>query len=454
MSSLYSKTLRSILPYVHSMTGKKSSRFLKELERSQWQGPEEIKRLQWKRLKAMLDHAYQNVPFYHRRFKESGLKPSDITIPSDMLKLPILTKGDIRRGLGGDIRAKNLREDRFVRNSTGGSTGEPLVFFNDKIQMQYRWASTNRNLRWTSYNIGDKIVKIWSATQDLARSATLESRLGNFFWRRRVLSAYHMDKKTMEEYLEILEEYQPHLVVGYSSALVLLSKYMKHEGVEEDVGAVISTAETLFPHHKDLIADRFNCEVFNRYGSREFSTLAHECEAHSDLHMNAENLFIEIVRDDEHVVSGELGEIIVTDLHNFCMPFIRYSIGDMGVAADGTCSCGRGLPLIEKIEGRIHSVLVTESGKFVPGEFFPHLFKDAEGIKKFQVVQEKKRSLLIRMVKGEAYSQEEMDKMLKIVERYFGENTEIAVEFVDEIPESESGKYHFTISKVPLDFRE
>ena len=453
--SIYPKSLRFILPFAHFVAGKKSSVYLKELEKSQWLSADKIRRIQWKRLKAMLHHAYQNVPFYRRRFRVNGLAPDDIKTPSDMLKLPILTREELRKAISnGEILAGNMNSNRFRRNSTGGSTGKPLVFYNDKIQFEYRWASTNRNLRWTGYNIGEKIIKVWSGTQYLARSATLKERVGNFTWRRKVLSAYRMDEPTMEKYAQVIKEYKPRLLVGYTSALYLLAKYMEKKGIDDvHVDAVIATAETLFSGYRSIIEDRFNSKVFNRYGSREFSTLAHECEKHFELHMNAENLFVEVIRDGEHVAPGESGEIIVTDFHNFCMPFIRYRIEDIGVPSDEKkCNCGRGLPLLKMVEGRVHNVLVTPDGRFIPGEFFPHLFKDLKGIKQFQVIQKVKDKLLIRIVKGEDYTQKEMDKALAVIKKYFGENMEILLEFMEEIPPPPSGKCHFTICSLPIKF--
>lgn len=438
---------------MHFVIGKKSSVYLKELEKSQWLSSDEIEQIQWKRLKAMLCHAYENVPFYHRRFRESKLTPSDVKTPADMLKLPPLTREELRDAISNrEVLAKNIGSDRFRKNKTGGSTGKPLAFYNDKIQLEYRWASTNRNLQWTGYDIGDKIVKLWSDAQYLGRSATLKERFGNFSWRRKVLSAYRMDEPTMEKYVEVIKEYKPKLLVGYTSALYLIAKFIEKEGIRNvHVGAVIATAETLFPGYRDIIEDSFNTKVFNRYGSREFSTLVHECEEHSELHMNAENLFIEVVKDDEHAVTGESGEIVVTDLHNYCMPFIRYRIEDVGILSnEKKCNCGRGLPLLKKVEGRVHSIMTSVSGRYIPGEFFPHLFKDVKGVKQFQVLQEAKDSLLIRIVRDRDFSKEEMDNALETIKRYFGESTRVSLRFVEEISPSKSGKFQFTVSKVPI----
>lgn len=453
--SIYPNSLRFILPFAHFIMGKKSSVYLKELEKSQWLSADEIRRIQWKRLKAMLHHAYQNVPLYHRRFRDSGLKPGDIKTASDMLKLPTLSREELKEAVSsGEILARNISSNRFRENRTGGSTGKPMVFYNDRIQLEYRWASTNRNLRWTGYDIGDKIIKLWSGAQYLDRSASLKERTGNRMWRRKILSAYHMDETTMEKYVESIKEYRPKLIVGYTSALYLLAKFMEKEGIDDvQVEAVIATAETLFPGYRAIIKDRFNAEVFNRYGSREFSTLAHECEGHCELHMNAENLFVEVVRSGEHATAGEPGEILVTDFYNFCVPFIRYRIEDLAIPSDEeNCSCGRGLPLISTVQGRVHSLLVTTEGRYIPGEFFPHLFKDVKGVKQFQIVQEVKDKLLIRIVKGEDYAQKELEKALVIIKEYFGEDMEISLEYMEEIPPSPSGKRHYTLCRLPIKF--
>lgn len=451
---IYPRILRGLLPAAHFIEGKKSSAYFKELKKSQWLKKEEIMSLQWKRLLTMIRHAYTNVPFYHRRFKENNLTPEDINRPSDLLELPTISKDDVRHAMTSrEICARNISPSRFRRNSTGGSTGRPLTFYNDKIQLEYRWASTNRNLEWTGCRIGDRIIKLWSDSQYLAGSAGLRARVGNFLWRRKVLSAYRMDVQQMEKYVATIKEYKPKLIVGYASALYLLARFMEKEGVKDvHADAVISTAETLFPAYRKVMEDRFNCRVFNRYGTREFSTLVHECEEHSELHVNAENLFVEVVKDNEHAAPGESGEIIVTDLHNYCMPFIRYRIEDIGVASDESCSCNRGLPLLERVEGRVHDILIGEEGRFIPGEFFPHLFKDSRGIRQFQVIQERKDELLIRIVKTDYYQKEEMDKALAVVKQYFGENMVVRLESVEEIPLTKSGKFQYTICRLPIKF--
>jgi phenylacetate-CoA ligase len=448
---LYARTLRSTLPFMHFLLHREKSAYLKELEKSQWLSPNELRDLQWRRLKAMLSHAHQNVPFYHSRFEDAGLKPDDIKEPSDLTKLPVLTKDDVRTAVASrEILARNIPSNRFKRNSSGGSTGKPLEYFNDKIQLEYRWASTNRNMEWTGYKIGDKYAQLWSDTQYLARSATLKERASRFAWRRKILSAYRMDKPTMEEYFRVIKAYKPKLIVGYASALYLFAKFIESQGLNEALTkAVISSAETLYPEHRKVMEHAFNCKIFNRYGAREFSTLAHECEQ-SQLHTNAENLFTEIIEDGEHAALGESGEIIVTDLHNFCMPFIRYRIEDVGSLSDEKCACGRGLPTMDKVEGRVHDVLVGEGGRYIPGEFFPHLFKDLKGIEQFQVVQEKAGELVINVVKVEGFDEKQMNEALAVVRKYFGQNIRIKLEFVQQIPLTKSGKLRYTICNVPI----
>jgi len=426
---------------------------LQILEKTQWWTPQELEELQQKSLRLLIKHAYNNVPYYHRIFRKRNLKPDDIKNTEDLLKLPRLTKEDIRNNLD-DLVAINYKQDVMPGYSGGTTTGEPLKFYSDKRSSAWRWAALHRDYRWCGYDLGDKLVVLWGHFGDLKEHTTLQ-KFDDILKRRRLLSCFDMTNESMAEYIEFLRRFKPKIIKGYSSALYLLAEFMRHnkiEGVEPE--AIITTADNLFKYQREIIKSQFCCEVFDDYGNRETSLRAFECKEHSGYHISIENGVLELIMDNEHVEDGEIGAFLITDFNNYTMPFIRYEIGDAGTLTNEICSCGRGLPMIRSIEGRIVDILTTPSGRYLPGEFLIAIFAyyEIEGVKNYQVIQKRKDKLLFKLVKTSNFMDEKLEIMINIIQQYTGDEMEIEIVFVDSIPPSKSGKRRFTISEVPIKF--
>lgn len=451
---IYQKILRNIIYPIRQIRRPKDERtfeVLGLLENSQWWSRSELERFQQKRLQALLKHAYENVPYHHKIFREFELKPQDIKSIDDLQKLPILTKEDIRNNLD-DLTTKNHTKKELIPSATGGSTGEPMRFFIDKEWSAWNMAAAYREWSWAGYNLGDKMAYLWGAPQDLSHQDELKTKISNLIQRTIWLDAFNMTEKTLDEYVRILRNFKPKVINAYASAIYLMAQYMK-KGRIEDIRpkAILTSCEMLFDYQREVIERVFGCEVFDYYSGRDTTLQAGECPEHSGYHLAIENAVIEFVKDNEHVALGEFGKIIITDLSNYAMPFIRYEIGDLGVPSDEMCSCGRGLPLMEKVAGRVTDIITTKEGKHIHGEFFTHLFYDTKGIKQFQFIQKTKDYAILRIVKGEKYSQKELDTIIEKIYEQCGD-MKIDVEFVESIPLTISGKYRFTISEVVIEF--
>jgi len=247
------------------------------------------------------------------------------------------------------------------------------------------------------------------------------------------------------------------LIDGYAEAFDFLASYLRTrpDGLGIRPKAVMTSAQTLPTASRQLIEEAFGCRVFDKYGSREFSGIAYECEAHTGHHVVGEGFIVEILRGGEPVKPGEVGEVVITDLNNTCLPFIRYRIGDLAVAVDPgfQCPCGRGLPLIGAIEGRVQSIIVGEGGRYVPGTFFAHLLKQYHyAIRLFQVEQTEAGSITFRVVKGGRYSEEALQEILTTFRRYLG-NLQVNVEFVDNVELIRTGKRMASVSRLKVDFQ-
>ena len=449
---MYSEFIRKVLSlYLKSRYGNDHSlKYFQELNESQWWSADEIAARQLKRLRALLRHAYQNVPYYTQKFREAGLEPADIKTLDDLSKLPVLTRQDVRENLP-DLVAKNFPRSKMMPYSTGGSTGEPLQFYVTEESKGRGGAAANRAYSWYGYELGDKVAYLWGSPRDLSAQQSLSHKILHLVFRTIYLDAFDMSEKRMEEFAQRLAKFKPKAIIAYASATYLFAKYLQYRQIYTiKPGAVITQAEKLLPQQRQLIEEVFDCEVFDFYGSREVSAMASECPQHKGYHISAENVVLEFVKDNKTVSPGETGKILITDLHNYAMPFIRYENGDLGVPSGEKCSCGRGLPLMHSVEGRITDTLVI-GNKFISSPSLTLIFKDLP-IKQYQLVQETENELTIKIVKADGYTDKHTEQILKLMQTYVGSNIKLNLRFVSQIPPTKSGKYRFIISKVPVKF--
>ncbi len=415
------------------------------LEKTQWMTKEELARIQWEKLKAVIAHAYDNVPYYRNLFKSNGLRPSDITSPEDMQKLPITTKEDFRKNFPENVTAKNIDKKSWVLNSTSGSTGSPFEFIIDHNLIEAERATLLRGYAWAGLGFGGKFVTIWGSHKE-----SLSRRLFERFIKRRLmLSAFGLDDESMTEYVRVIRRYKPRAIEAYASAIIKLSEFILEEKVDDvSVNSVITSAENLIASHRSTLESALNCEVFDRYGSREFGAVAHECEKHEGLHVNMENFFVEFVGEDGKLVDKKSGRMIVTSFDNLAMPFIRYETGDLGTPTDKECSCGRKLPLLERIDGRVTDFIHVSSRK-VSFLFFNYFFEGyGKLVKEFQVIQKRRDLIQVLIVPSKSFKKTTSESIKQGLEKNLGESIRITVDLVDDIALDKSGKRPIVKSEI------
>jgi phenylacetate-CoA ligase len=441
----------------HWMITRDVELYYEALRKTQWLSPEQMRELQDEKLRRLIRHAYRDVPFYRRRMKEAGLRPEDIRGQQDLFKLPFLTKSDVRENLYFDILSENYDKDQVLKVTTSGSTGEPFVCYADRAQLEFRWAATLRSQEWTGYEFGDPCVRLWHQTLGMSGSQALKERLDAALTRRKFIPVFEMSDDKLDAMVREIADWNPVLMDGYAEALDFLAHYLKTKGrVDVRPKALMSSAQTLPESSRKLIEEAFGCKVFDKYGSREFSGIAYECDAHTGHHVIGEGYIVEVLQGGEPARPGEIGEVVITDLNNFCLPFIRYRIGDLAVAADPNtaCPCGRGLPLVGNIEGRVQSIIQGTDGRYVPGTFFAHYLKEFDhAIQRFQVVQERPNAMAFRIVKGGRYSDDVLEEILATFREYLGKDFEIDVEFVESVDMVRTGKRLASVSRLNVDFQ-
>jgi phenylacetate-CoA ligase len=427
------------------------------IERTQWDPPDRVRELQFQRLKALVLHAEQYVPFYARRFAEVGVTASDLRTPEDLRRFPLLDKKDLIAAPDALLSAATRRSN-VVRKATGGSTGQRVTFYRDAAAMARNFAHVLRNYMWAGLELGELHAFLWGAHFDLQMQQRASNRLINYCLRQKWLDAFHMNASAMAAYAKRLEQWKPQLLSCYVTAAVTLADFIGEAGLPRlAIPAVATTAETLFPENRTRIQQAFGAEVFDRLGCREIGNTAHECSAHDGLHVNAEHVVVEVLDAAGHAAApGVEGELVYTSLGNDVFPLIRYRVGDYAVAAaDRICSCGRGLPKIAAVRGRITDMLVAPDGTKIHGEFFSHLFYKASAIREFRVLQETLDRVLVWVVPitpGHV-PQDQLGMLDLAFRQVFGRTVELQISIVDAIPRPESGKHRFTESRVTVPAR-
>lgn len=444
------------MPLHHWMITSDAVQDFDDLEQTQWLAPEAIEALQNERLRQLVQHAYRHSRFYRRRMDEAGIRPEQVQSIADLAALPPLTKDDIRRNLYIGLLADNARIGDLYPIKTSGSTGEPLSIYVDRQQLNMRWATTLRAHLWTGYSFGDRCVRLWHQTIGMSRSQIVKERLDAWWTRRLFIPAWEMRLDNLAATVARIVGHRPTLIEGYAESLNLLAHYLAEHPVRcPELRAIMSSAQTLSRSSREIIEQTFGAPVYDKYGAREFSGIAYQCEQRGAYHVMGESYIVEIVKDGRPARPGEIGEVLITDLNNRCLPLLRYRIGDLARATEPTpCACGRGLPLMGEIMGRTQSIIIGEGNHFVPGSFFAHLLKEYDyAIGRFQVYQNRDGVIELRIVKGGRFSQSVLDEILEQLHRYLGRSARIEVRFVDTIETVRTGKFRYSISELAFDFQ-
>lgn len=432
-------------------------RYYELLNATQWYSPAQLRDLQEMRLQHLVRHAYLHVPYYAEAMEARDLTPEDIKTLDDLQKLPLLPKAALRENLYFDLFADNHRKKEMQKIATSGSTGEPLVLYADRRQLEMRWASTFRSAEWTGWRFGDRQARLWHQTLGMSASQVVREYLDAWFMRRLFIPAYEMSDDNIGELIEKLRRFKPVLIDGYAEIFNFLAHYARRNGIGGlQPKAIMTSAQIMPPQVREVIEREFKTHVFDKYGSREFSGIAYECDHHSGHHLMAESYIVEILKEGRPAAPGELGEVVITDLNNYAVPLIRYRIGDLAVAMDPNevCGCGRGLPRIGRIEGRAQAIVLCANGTWLPGTFFAHFFKDYDfAVRQYQIVQRVEDAIELRIVPEAGYSASIEADLLKGLRRFMGETMVIDVQTVDNIPLLATGKRTGVISYLQYDFQ-
>ena len=448
MSGLYTRLASGLLFPLHErFKGHTSVRVRRALERSQWLAPEALAALQVQRLRRLLMLAQEHVPYYRALFAAGDFDPAAVQSTAELQRLPFLTK-DIIRADTAALQADNAHG--LARFNTGGSSGEPLVFYIGKERVSHDVAAKWRVTRWWGVDIGDPEIVLWGSPIELGaqdRVRAIRDRL----LRTQLLPAFEMNAARVDEFLDVIERVRPAMLFGYPSAQAHIAAHAEAQGrdmTQLGIKVAFVTSERLYDNQRAQIERVFGCPVANGYGGRDAGFIAHQCPA-GGMHITAEDIIVETIgADDRPVAAGEAGEIVVTHLATPDFPFIRYRTGDIGVLDDQACSCGRSLPLLREIQGRTTDFLVASDGTVMHGLALIYIVRDLPGVGKFKIVQEDLQHTRILLVTSDEFRESDLAVIRAGCRQRLGQDVEVTIERVTDIPAERSGKFRYVVSHV------
>jgi phenylacetate-CoA ligase len=448
MSGLYTRACASIVFPLHErLKGHATVAVRRELEQTQWWTAEHLAALRLEKLRRLLARASAEVPYYRDVIARSGLAPERIGALQDLERFPFLTKDVIR---ANSERLKSEKAAKLQRYNTGGSSGEPLVFYIGPDRVTHDVAAKWRATRWWDVDIGDPEIVVWGSPIELKAQDRLRA-IRDRVLRTQLLSAFEMSPAKLDGFVEVIRAMQPKMLFGYPSALAHIARHARARGVHlNDLGIRVAfvTAERLYDDQKGLISSTFGCRVANGYGGRDAGFIAHECPE-GGMHITAEDIIVEIVdRSGRPLPPGEAGEIVVTHLATADFPFIRYRTGDVAALDDFRCPCGRGLPLLKDIQGRTTDFVVAKDGTVMHGLALIYVLRETPGIESFKIVQESLDRTRVLLVPGAGYGEPARRRIEEGFKQRLGTDVKVVLEEVPRIEAERSGKFRYVVSEV------
>ena len=404
--------------------------------------------LQWQTVKKVLQNAYDDVPYYRKVFTEHAITPSAIRHPDDMVKVPVLTRDDIRNNYS-DLCSSRFACGSLLEAATGGTTDTPVPILRNPDCIPARIAVQLQFNSWAGVLPGDKIFWLWGARSDFPTNPSWRWRIFDRHVMRRMYAPTSLlNEEVMADYSRKLDSFRPRGIMAYPSPLTTFCEYLLATGYKgSSPVAAICTAEPVMPEQRKLIEKALGCPVYEHYGTRDFGLVAAECEIHDGLHVNPSAVYIESVPIPG--ASDGLREILVTDFLNSGFPLIRYKINDCVYPKPIQCSCGRGYPLISGIYGRVTDNFYLQDGSVVPGiSFTNRIIKVASGIKKLQVIQERPEAFVVKFIPDASFSDSSLANLRSKLFEFLGTKVELQFLQVNEIEREASGKTRLCISRV------
>jgi phenylacetate-CoA ligase len=435
-------TRHLILPVHERLRGRETMRHYRALRANERRSPEQVAALRDRKLQALVGHCLAQVPFYRERLQAAGIDAADGLTAADLPRLPPLERAEIRQHVDA-LCAANYR-NRLIRYSTGGSTGEPLVFYTDRRKEARHNAHKLRYRAWHGVRPGDRQADFWGSPIELGKQTALRLWKDRRLLNQRLFSAFDLTEARLDGYIAELRRFKPRLVYGYPTVIHRVALRMKEQGVWPRgwPQLVATTAEMLMDHQRAVIAQAFDCPVANEYGSRDGGLVAAECPQ-GRLHMAAEHTVVEVADPDDEGV----GDLLVTNLDAYGMPLLRYRLGDRGWLDHEGCDCGLPLPVLGGVAGRSNDFLVGRDGKLVHSLAPIYVLRELSKLSQFRIRQRPDRSLEVQMVVQQMLTAGELDHIRDRLQATLDLPVDVDFRYPETIEPEASGKYRWVVSE-------
>lgn len=405
---------------------------------------EDIKNLQWVKLKILLNHCYKNIPYYKKLFDEHNLHPNDINSLEDYKKVPVLTKSLLRDNLD-EILDPSIPKNEIHLDSTSGSTGLPTTFGRSKSDTEYGYALKYRANAWCGWKYWDKSVWFVSDVRHITQLNKFKGRFWLWMGRRFIIDTRKVSKSEMYKWAKQIKKFKPKRVYGYSSLLAEFAEFALENNIKfKGIQGVHSTAEVL--RKRETISKAFGAPVYDQYGCSEMPCIAHECK-NGNMHINIDEVLVEF---EDINPDSEIKKIVCTPLYIHSGPLLRYELGDCASPVEKGCDCGLPYPVMEIKAGRIGDNLVSPVGKLVSGITFGwYLTGATKKIEQFQLIQEDMYNFTMKIVSKPEYKSYNEHQLTNLLQEILEtDKIKVKFEYPERIEPGKNGKYRPTVSKV------
>lgn len=402
----------------------------------------EIIEFQNRRLRSIVDHAYNRVPYYRRLFNSAGVLPRHIRTVADLPRIPVTSKSDLRSLPVTDLVAEGVDPSALIEHTTGGSTGEPFTVRRAWIEERILGELRRRTLRLYGATSGSLVVVATFHHHPHRNDKRFAELVLNAFGRYRVRSIFCLESP--ESILRQFDELKPDVIGGYAGILARLAGVIKESAHPiRAPQCVLSGGEVLTRNAAHRISEAFRAPVYDTYGSHEFSRIAWECPETGEYHRCDDGVITEVLQGDRPVQQGERGEIVGTALHSYAMPFIRYRLADVVTRGSESCACGQQFSTLHGIHGRVVDYFTMPDGALL------HPYELAEALKdrglgwvgQYQLVQESVRRIVLRAVPLKSPSEDDIISMKKSVEAVVGKDVSFDIDIVNDLRLEDGGKF-------------
>jgi phenylacetate-CoA ligase len=402
----------------------------------------ELVAFQNRRLRRIVAHAYDRVPYYRRLFKDAGLAPRHIRTVSDLERIPVTSKADLREVSLDQLIAKGVNPSTLIEHSTGGSTGEPFTVRRSWMEERILGELRRRTLRLYGATSGSLVVVATFHHRAHRNDNRFLELVLNVFGRYRVRSIFCLESP--ESILRQFEELRPDVIGGYAGVLSRLARVIADSGRSFRAPQfVLSGGEVLTPSAARRISESFGAPVYDTYGSHEFSRIAWQCPLTADYHCCDDGLIAEVLNDGRPVQENEQGEMVGTALHSYAMPFIRYRLSDVVTQGRPGCACGQPFSTLRRIQGRIVDYFTLPTGALLHPYEIAAALKDRgmSWVGQYQLVQETVDRVVLRAVPLRLPSEDDLTAMKASVQPVVGSGVSFDIDVVDELRLEDQGKF-------------